>query len=90
MRYALNQYPLALIDEKIKLVRTPREKVTNDEEVVHYLKACFTGLRCDSIGRKMRAILRAAIPKFFLRLCWKTIRIEQCLHPTRKKPDRSV
>ena len=52
-----HQYPLALIDEKIKLVRTPREKATNDEEVLHNFKACFTGLRCDSIGRKMRAIL---------------------------------
>jgi hypothetical protein len=84
-RYVLNQYPLALIDEKIKLVRTPREKATNDEEVLHNFKACFTGLRCDSIGRKMRAILKAATPKFFLRLCWKTIRIEQCLHPTWKR-----
>ena len=84
-RYLLNQYPLSLINEKIKLVRSPREKITNDEEVVHNFKACFTGLRCDSIGRKMRAILKAATPKFFLRLCWKTIRIEQCLHPTWKR-----
>ena len=34
----------------------------------------------------MRAILKKVTPKFFLRLCWKTVRVEQCLHPTWKRP----
>ena len=55
-------------------------------EIIHNFCASFTGPRCDSIGSKMRAILKKVTPKFFLRLCWKTVRIEQCLHPTWKRP----
>ena len=86
MRFIKNGYPASLVDDKIRLVQTPKNREVDPEEIVFNFKAVFTGHRCDQIGRKMRSILKSATPKFFLRLCWKTVRIEQCLHPTWKRP----
>ena len=85
-KFILNGYPPDLITQKIQLLEKPKPDKDIEGEITHNFRAMFTGARCDGIGRRMRAILKKVTPKFFLRLCWKTVRIEQCLHPTWKRP----
>ena len=85
-KFILKGYPPGLISQKIQLLDEPKPDNSIEGEITHNFRAVFTGARCYGIGRRMRAIIKKVTPKFFLRLCWKTVRIEQCLHPTWKRP----
>ena len=88
LKFLKNGYPAKLIDEKIRYLRSinfTREPIENETDITHYFKAVYTGERCDSIGSKIRNIIKSITPKFHVTIAWKTVRLESCIYPKLKK-----
>ena len=61
------------------------EPIQDETECHHYFKATYTGARCDSIGNKIKRIIKTVTPKFRVTLAWKTVRLETVIYPKLKK-----
>ena len=88
MKFLKNGYPCKLIDEKIRYFRSInfiKEPIEKETDVIHYFKAVYTGDRCDSVGTKIRNIIKSVTPKFHVTIAWKTVRLESCIFPKLKK-----
>jgi hypothetical protein len=87
-KFIQNGFPPNLVKEKIRYLKSlnfEKEQFENETDVHHYFKASFTGARCDTIGNKIKKIIKSVTPKFRLTLAWKTIRLESVIYPRLKR-----
>ena len=88
IKFLKNGYPSNLIDEKIRYLKSinfTKEPSDKETDIIHYFKAVYTGERCDSVGSKIRNIIKSVTPKFHVTLAWKTVRLESCIFPKLKR-----
>jgi hypothetical protein len=93
-KFLRNEYPLKLIESKIKMFRDKKVKnITLTEEAEsftterkRYFSIDYTSERCSKIGYKIKKIIEDCTPTFKLIPSFKTIRLEGILFLRLKEP----
>ena len=83
-----NSYPSKLINSKIDLAlkNEKRKEPEYDEEI--YLSLDYTSHQCNLIQKQLLETIRKFLPKFRLKISWKSIRISNLINP-RLKPSQN-
>jgi uncharacterized small protein (DUF1192 family) len=91
-KFVANNYPPALVDNKISEIRenefTPTIRDDSDIQKHFYLPLDYTSERCYKIGLRIQKLIHKITPKFKVTVAWKTIRLEKLIHKylKRQKP----